>query len=122
MIQTLLLMEQIWLLVQLEVYVPSWDNCTKTQVQLLVNLDPNSTLTQFEGYDGSAWGKIGGGDLSIAGDSGTDSVELGVDTFTFAGGTGLSSTVTNNQVEYALDNTAVSAGSYGSGSAIRPDN
>ena len=63
-------------------------------------------------------GKIGGGDLAIAGDQGTDSVELGVDTFTFAGGTGLSSTVTNNQVEYVLDNTAVSAGSYGSGSAI----
>ena len=30
----------------------------------------NSSLTQFEGYDGSAWGKIGGGDLAIAGDQG----------------------------------------------------
>ncbi len=78
----------------------------------------NTQLTQFEGYDGSAWGKIGGGDLAIAGDSGTDSVELGVDTLTVNGGTGLTTTITNNNIAIVLDNTAVTPASYGSGSAI----
>lgn len=56
--------------------------------------------------------------LGIAGDTGTDTVDLSTDTLTFDGGTGLSSTVTNNQVSFALDNTSVSAGSYGSSTAI----
>jgi hypothetical protein len=56
--------------------------------------------------------------LSIAGDTGTDSVSMLTDTLTISGGTGLSSAVTNNNVTLNLDNTTVTAGSYGSATAI----
>ena len=57
-------------------------------------------------------------DLPIAGDSGTDTISLLTDTFTLAGGTGLTSTVTNNTVTFDLDDTAVTAGNCGSGTEI----
>jgi len=56
--------------------------------------------------------------FSLAGDGGTDTFNAGTGTLTFDGGTGLTSAVTDDQVSYALDNTAVTAGSYGSASAI----
>lgn len=43
-----------------------------------------------------------GGTLQIAGDSGTDTVNLQSDTFTFAGGEGVVSAVTDNQVSLAV--------------------
>ena len=42
-------------------------------------------------------------DLSISGDSGTDSVSLLNDTLSFTGGDNITSTVTDNDVEFALD-------------------
>lgn len=56
--------------------------------------------------------------LTVAGDSGTDQVDVGSNTLTFVGGTALTSTVTNNTVTFNLDNTAVTAGSYGSQTQI----
>lgn len=57
-------------------------------------------------------------DLSIAGDTGTDLVSLGIDTLTFAGTTGIVSAVTNNNVEFRLANTTVTAGAYGSPGSV----
>ena len=56
--------------------------------------------------------------ISVAADSGTtNAVDLG-DTLTIGGGTGLTSTVSGDSVSLALDNTSVTAGSYGSSTAI----
>jgi hypothetical protein len=43
--------------------------------------------------------------LGIAGDTGTDNVTLGADTLTFEGGTGITSTVSNNKVKLDIDST-----------------
>ena len=56
--------------------------------------------------------------FTLAGDSGSETVNGG-DTMTVAGGTGLTSAVSaTDTVTINLDNTAVSAGSYGSSTAI----
>jgi hypothetical protein len=47
--------------------------------------------------------------LNIAGDTGTDAIDLVNDTFTFTGGAGITSTVTNNQVTFDVDTTVVRA-------------
>ncbi len=56
--------------------------------------------------------------LNITGDSGTDAVSLLSETLDFEGGTALTTTVSDDKVSIALDNTAVTAGSYGSTTAI----
>ena len=49
--------------------------------------------------------QVGSAALDIAGDSGTDTVTVGTDTLTYDGGANITSTVTDNQVSYALDAT-----------------
>ena len=56
--------------------------------------------------------------LNISGDSGTDGVALLTETLNFAGGTAITTTVTDDDVSIALDNTAVTAGSYGSATQL----
>ena len=60
-----------------------------------------------------------GSDLDFQGDSGGAlSIDLDSETLTIAGGTGLSSVGSGNGVTVNLDNTAVTAGDYGSATAI----
>lgn len=56
-------------------------------------------------------------DLGIAGDSGTGAI-TDAETLTLTGGTGITTAVSGNAVTHTLDNTAVTAGSYGSTTAI----
>ena len=58
--------------------------------------------------------------LAVAGDSGTDSISLLSETLTIAGGTGLTSVASSGTsiITLNLDNTAVTAGNYGSSTAI----
>lgn len=59
-----------------------------------------------------------GGTLSFLGDSGTGSVILGSQSLTISGGTGLTATASSQTLTINLDNTAVSANSYGSASSV----
>lgn len=58
-------------------------------------------------------------DLTVAADSGSNEViAIGTDTFTIAGGTGLSSATTTDTVTVNLDDTAVTPGTYGSAETV----
>lgn len=57
-------------------------------------------------------------DLDIATDSGTIAIDLDDEVLTISGDTGITTTATGNQIEIDLDDTAVTAGSYGSQTAI----
>lgn len=56
--------------------------------------------------------------LDIAGDSGSGSIILASEAFTIAGGTGLTSAVVDNTLTINLDNTGVTAATYGSSTEI----
>ena len=56
--------------------------------------------------------------ITLAADSGSNDTYTTGETLTFSGDTGITTTVSNNEITIDLDNTAVSAGSYGSSTAI----
>ena len=56
--------------------------------------------------------------LDITDGSNNNTVDLLNDTLTFTGGTGLTATVGTDEVTFVLNNTAVSAGSYGNATSI----
>jgi hypothetical protein len=56
--------------------------------------------------------------LEIAGDTGTGTILLTDEVLTISGGIGLSSAVLNNTITINLDNTTVTAGSYGSANTV----
>jgi hypothetical protein len=62
--------------------------------------------------------QLGSSALDIAGDSGNSSVDLDTQTLTIAGGTGLTSSVTGQTVTVDLDNTTVTAASYGAAGSV----
>lgn len=78
----------------------------------------NTDLTTKEYVDSLVTQASADVDLSIAGDSGTGIINLETETFTVAGGTGLSTSVTDNTVTITLDDTGVVANTYGSSTEI----
>ena len=75
---------------------------------------------QFLTVDGSgvlSFAAVPSGSFTISDGSITDTFTTG-QTLTFTGGTGLTSTISDNLVTFDLDNTTVSAGSYGSSTEI----
>lgn len=77
-----------------------------------------STDAATKGYVDSNFLGFGSNTFVIAADSGSaDPIAVG-ETVTFAGGTGLSSTVANNTITIDLDNTGVVANTYGSSTAV----
>ena len=62
--------------------------------------------------------QLGATALLVAGDGGNTSIDLDSETLTIAGGTGLTSNVSGETVTLTLDNTAVTASSYGAAGSV----
>lgn len=58
------------------------------------------------------------GEFAVSGDTGSTSIDLQSDILGLLGGTGLSTTISGDNVTFSLDNTTVVAGSYGSSTKI----
>ena len=72
-------------------------------------------------YDGSAWIDLGGDIRQVkvtADDSNSYDVTIGNFALTISGDTGISTTLSSSTLEIDLDDTAVTAGDYGSSTAI----
>ena len=82
----------------------------------------NSQTLTFLIWKGTGWVVLdGSGDISsvsLVSDSGTLSDSAGAVSFTISGDTGISTTASGSTLEIDLDNTAVTAGTYGSSTAI----
>ena len=86
------------------------------------------TLPSSDGSDGHVLVTDGSGNLSfsapasssftLAADSGSNDTFNTGETLTIAGDTGITTTVSNTQISIDLDDTSVTAGSYGSATAI----
>jgi hypothetical protein len=75
---------------------------------------------QFLTVDGSgnlSFAAVPSGSFTLSDGSTTDTFTTG-ETLTFTGGTGLTSTISDNEVTFDLDDTAVTPGSYGSSTSI----
>jgi len=70
--------------------------------------DPNEAHLWLRNAGGAPIDLAEGGTLQMAGDSGTDSVDMANDTLTFAGGDGLTSAVSDNQVSFSLNANSTS--------------
>ena len=92
-----------------------------------VNMESNKIInlgTPSAGTDAATKayvdGITGGGSITLqgAGDTGTINVSLADSALSVLGGTGLTSTATGTAITVNLDNTAVTAGSYGSATSV----
>jgi|SaaInlV_100m_DNA_2_1039680.scaffolds.fasta_scaffold00927_4 hypothetical protein len=82
----------------------------------------NSMTTTFLVWGGTTWITLdGSGDISsvsLVSDSGTLTDNAGAVSFTISGDTGISTTASGSTLEIDLDDTAVTAGIYGSSTSI----
>jgi hypothetical protein len=97
-----------------------------TYVNIASNTDVGTAYSNATSYTDNAISNVSNTianiatSFAVAGDSGTtQTITSGTDTLTISGGTGLTSVTSNTDtVTLNLDNTAVTAGSYGNASAV----
>lgn len=97
-----------------------------TYVNVASNTDVDTAYSNATSYTDNAISNVNNTianiatSFTVAGDSGTNqTITSGSDTLTIAGGTGLSSVASNTDtITLNLDNTAVTAGSYGAANSV----
>ena len=103
-----------------------FSNDGTTYVNIASNTDVDTAYSNAASYTDSAISNVNNTianiatSFTVAGDSGTSqTITSGSDTLTIAGGTGLSSVASNTDtITINLDNTAVTAGSYGVSNSV----